>query len=125
MLNSQVSLLYIYIKALFLSATIGFQRVLRVRGVGYRFSVFPTKILIQAGYSHLLSRNLPFFKMFQSLLVSKKSTLLTMKSHDLETIGTFFSRLRNLRKPDIYKGKGIRYQKELIVRKEGKKKRTT
>lgn len=125
LLSSQVSFLYIYIKSLLLSATVGFRSALRVRGVGYRFELRPTKIFIQAGYSHLLSSSLPFFKMFQLLLVNKKATLLAMKSHDLETIGTFFSKLRNLRKPDIYKGKGIRYQNEVTVRKEGKKKRTT
>ena len=125
LVSSKVSLLYVYIKLLLLSTTVGFRSVLRVRGVGYRFESFPTKILIQAGYSHLLSKKLPFFKMFQSVVVNKKATLLTMKSYDLETLGTFFSMLRNLRKPDTYKGKGIRYQKEILVRKEGKKKRTT
>jgi len=125
LLNLKVSLLYVYVRALLLSATVGFRSALRVRGVGYRFGLYPTKIFIQAGYSHLLLKSLPFFNMFQSMLINKKATLLAMKSHDLETIGTFFSMLRNLRKPDVYKGKGIRYQKELMIRKEGKKKRTS
>jgi large subunit ribosomal protein L6 len=55
---------------------------------------------------------------------NKKSTLIQIKTEDLVKLSTFLSGIRNLRKPDVYKGKGIRYRKDLVMKKEGKKKKS-
>jgi len=105
-------------------AMVGFKNALRVRGVGYRFDISPLKIIVHAGYSHILIYQLSRKTLFESLSISRKCTFLRIKSADLPSLSTFLSTIRNLRYPDVYKGKGIRYQKEFIIRKEGKKKKT-
>lgn len=119
--NQSASLLYVYIKQWMVGCTVGFQKALRIRGVGYKFSILPTKLIIQAGYSHLLRVVLPSWR---SIMSNKKSTLIHIKTEDLVKLSTFLSGIRNLRKPDVYKGKGIRYRKDLVMRKEGKKKKS-
>jgi large subunit ribosomal protein L6 len=93
--------------------------------VGYRFDISPLKITIQAGYSHFVFRKIPSTSSLQTLILNKKATLLKIKSSDITMLHTFLSSIRNLRHPDVYKGKGIRYQKDFIFRKEGKKKKTS
>ena len=122
-ISQRTSLLHIYLRHWILGTLIGFQNALRVRGVGYRIDISPLKITIQAGYSHLISRKFPLQVSLQYLRLNKKATLLKMKHFRLPLLQTFLSSIRNLQKPDIYKGKGIRYQKDVISRKEGKKKK--
>lgn len=102
-------------------ALVGFKSFLRVRGVGYKFQFAYKKLSIHVGYSHNLQVKLP---LKQKFLLNKKSTFLRVKSHDLAKLSNFLSFVRNLRQPDVYKGKGIRYRKDPIVLKEGKKKKT-
>jgi large subunit ribosomal protein L6 len=104
---------------------VGFKNALRLRGVGYRFDISPLKVIVHAGYSHTLIHELSHKTFFESLVMNKKFTLLRVKSADLPSLNTFLSTIRNLRSPDVYKGKGIRYQKDFIMRKEGKKKKAT
>lgn len=118
-------MLHIEIKHSIVSSLVGFQNALRVRGVGYRFDISPLKFTLQVGYSHLVSRNFPREKFLQSVIINKKATLLKIKSFNLKFLQTFLSSIRNTRQPDVYKGKGIRYQKDFILRKEGKKKKTS
>jgi ribosomal protein L6P/L9E len=124
-IHQKTSLLHIYMKHWIVGTLVGFQNALRVRGVGYRFDISPLKITIQAGYSHLVFRKIPSISSLQTLILNKKATLLKIKSSDITMLHTFLSSIRNLRHPDVYKGKGIRYQKDFIFRKEGKKKKTS
>jgi len=103
-----------------IGSSVGFKNALRVRGVGYKFSLSSTQLTIQAGYSHILRSKLPDAK---SIMINKKSTLFQLKSDNLVVLNTFLSSIRNLHKPDVYKGKGIRYRKDLVRKKEGKKKK--
>jgi len=119
----RTSLLHIYLKHWILGTLVGFQNALRVRGVGYRIDISPLKVTIQAGYSHLIVCKLPFQVYRQYLTLNKKATLLKIKSSRLTLLQMFLSSIRNMQKPDVYKGKGIRYQKDVISRKEGKKKK--
>jgi len=96
---------------------------LRIRGVGYRFEVSPLKITIQAGYSHLLFQKSSLTTAIRSLIVNKKATQVFFQGTNLMKLNLFLSTIRNLRQPDVYKGKGIRYKKDFIKRKEGKKKK--
>lgn len=119
--NKNLSLAYVQVMHSSIGALVGFKNFLRVRGVGYRFQILADQLIIHVGYSHTLQVKLP---PNQSLTLNKKSTLLRVKSSNLAKLSGFLSFLRNLRKPDVYKGKGIRYKKDPIKLKEGKKKKT-
>lgn len=104
-----------------IGALVGFKNFLRVRGVGYRFQMASKKLIIHVGYSHTLQIKMPLKHNFT---LNKKLTFLRVKNHDLAALSGFLSSVRNLRKPDVYKGKGIRYRVDPIRLKEGKKKKT-
>lgn len=104
-----------------LGALVGFKSFLRVRGVGYRFQILSKKLIISVGYSHNLEVKLPSS---QNYTLNKKSTFLRVKGNNVVVLSNFLSSVRNLRKPDVYKGKGIRYRKDPVKIKEGKKKKT-
>jgi len=97
--------LYIKTKQLFISASVGFKNYLKVRGVGYKFNVSVTQLRIEVGYSHLIHNKIPLLRSF---LVNKKTTFLRSQEANLITLNTFFAATRSLRKPDVYKEKGIR-----------------
>lgn len=119
--NKIWSLNYVKINQSIVGAIVGFKSFLRVRGVGYKFQTISNRMTIQAGYSHLLEVKMPFF---QSFTFNKKSTFLRVKSSSVMSLTNFLSSVRNLRKPDVYKGKGIRYRKDPVLKKEGKKKKS-
>ena len=104
-----------------MGALVGFKNFLRVRGVGYKFQLVSKKLIINVGYSHSLQIKLPLKHKF---FLNKKSTFLRVKSSNLAKLSNFLAFVRNLRQPDVYKGKGIRYRKDPIRLKEGKKKKT-
>ena len=104
-----------------IGSLVGFKNFLRVRGVGYRFQIISKKLIINVGYSHNLQIKLPLKHKF---VLNKKSTFLRVKSNNLAKLSNFLAFVRNLRQPDVYKGKGIRYRKDPIRLKEGKKKKT-
>ena len=95
----------------------GYERGLEIVGVGYRFNVRGNKLVINAGYSHPVEMDIP-----EGITVeAKDNTEIVVKSIDKEKIGEFAAQIRKVRKPEPYKGKGIRYKDEHIRRKEGKK----
>lgn len=102
-------------------ALVGYKNFLRVRGVGYRFQLISKTLIINVGYSHSLQIKLPLKHKF---ILNKKSNFLRVKSSSLAKLSNFLAFVRNLRQPDVYKGKGIRYKKDPIRLKEGKKKKT-
>ncbi len=97
--------------------TNGFQKELEIVGVGYRFALKGNVIVISAGYSHPVELEVP-----TGITVECPSnTELTIKGIDKELVGEFAANVRKVRQPEPYKGKGIRYKDEHIIRKEGKK----
>lgn len=97
--------------------TEGFQKILEIVGVGYRFNVQGKKLVINAGYSHPVEMEIP-----ADLTVEAPSnTELNVKGIDKIKVGEFAANIRKVRMPEPYKGKGIRYKDEYIRRKEGKK----
>ena len=95
----------------------GFKRELEINGVGYRFQVQGNKIVINAGYSNPVEVLVP-----SDLSVSQESnTEITIHGIDKQKVSEFAANVRKVRKPEPYKGKGIRYKGEHIRRKEGKK----
>ena len=97
--------------------TKGYEKGLEIVGVGYRFQVSGKKLTIQAGYSHPVVLEVP-----EGLTVeSPSNTEIVIKGISKEAVGEFAANVRKVRKPEPYKGKGIRYKDEHIRRKEGKK----
>ncbi len=97
--------------------TKGFERGLEIIGVGYRFTLKGNTLVINAGYSHPVEMEIP-----SDLTVEVVSnTEITIKGISKERVGEFAANIRKVRKPEPYKGKGIRYKDEHVRRKEGKK----
>jgi len=93
-----------------------FQIVLELKGVGYRASVQGKEIILNLGYSHPVKIQIP-----DTLSVEVvQNTTINLKSCDKELLGLFAANIRAWRRPEPYKGKGILYKGEQIVRKAGK-----
>ena len=100
-----------------IGVTKGYEKGLEIVGVGYRFNVQGKKLVINAGYSHPVEMEVP-----EGLTVEANgNTEITVKGIDKVKVGEFAANIRKVRKPEPYKGKGIRYKDEHIRRKEGKK----
>lgn len=95
----------------------GFTKKLLIEGVGYRASLKGNTLVVAAGYSHLVEMPIP-----AGLKVECPSqTEINISGIDKQVVGQFAAEVREVRKPEPYKGKGIRYEDEVIRRKEGKK----
>ena len=94
----------------------GFEKGLEIIGVGYRFQVQGNVLTVNAGYSHPVKITVP-----EGLTVeSVSNTEIVVKGINKELVGEFAANIRKVRKPEPYKGKGIRYKGEVVRRKEGK-----
>ncbi len=97
--------------------TTGFEKKLEAVGVGYRFQVKGKQLVVTAGYSHPVNVDVP-----EGITVeSPSNTELFIRGIDKQLVGEFAANVRDIRRPEPYKGKGIRYADEHIRRKEGKK----
>jgi large subunit ribosomal protein L6 len=94
----------------------GYERVLEISGVGYRAQLQGKKLLLSLGYSHQLEFPLPTGI---DAAVDKQTTV-TLKGIDKYLLGETAAKIRAMRKPEPYKGKGVKYAGEHIIRKEGK-----
>ena len=93
-----------------------FQLTLILKGVGYRAAVQGKKIVLNLGYSHPVTIDIP-----KTISVEvAQNTTINIKSCDKELLGLFAANVRSWRRPEPYKGKGILYQGEQIIRKAGK-----
>ena len=98
--------------------TDGFTKVLEINGVGYRAQAQGKKLKLQLGYSHDVDLDVP-----EGLEVkTPDQTTIEISGIDKQAVGQFAAEIREWRKPEPYKGKGIKYRGEYIFRKEGKKK---
>jgi len=96
----------------------GFTRKLEINGVGYRAAVQGSKLVLTLGYSHPVEMEVP-----TGLKVAvENNTNITITGADKQLLGQFASEVRAKRPPEPFKGKGVKYADEYIVRKEGKKK---
>jgi large subunit ribosomal protein L6 len=94
----------------------GFKKVLIIEGVGYKANVSGTTLTLNVGYSNPVNFQLP-----KEVTASVEgNTKIVVECIDKELLGLVASRIRQVRKPEPYKGKGIRYEGEHIVRKVGK-----
>ena len=98
--------------------TAGFTKTLDIKGVGYRAQAQGRKLKLQLGFSHDVDLDVP-----EGLEVkTPDQTTVEVSGIDKQAVGQFAAEIRRWRKPEPYKGKGIKYRGEYIFRKEGKKK---
>ena len=95
--------------------TTGYQKQLEINGVGYRAAVKGKILNLQLGFSHDIDYNLP-----DAIEASVEKNIITLKSHDKQLLGQVAAEIRSFRPPEPYKGKGVKYMEEHIVRKAGK-----
>ena len=105
------------INNMIVGVTNGFEKKLESVGVGYRFQLKGAELVVTAGYSHPVNVKIPA----GITLESPSNTELFVRGIDKQLVGEFAANVRKIRKPEPYKGKGIRYADEHIRRKEGKK----
>jgi large subunit ribosomal protein L6 len=104
------------IKNMILGTTIKFQKKLQMVGVGYRAQVKGKDLILNVGYSHSILLKIP-----ENIDIQvEANTNLTITSTDKAHVGLLTSRIRSIRPPEPYKGKGIKYTEETVLRKAGK-----
>jgi large subunit ribosomal protein L6 len=96
--------------------TNGFEKKLILEGVGFKSAVNGNSLDLALGFSHPVKVEIP-----QGLTVTAEKNLVTVSGIDKELVGQFTAQVRSLKKPEPYKGKGFRYDDEIIRRKQGKK----
>lgn len=103
---------------LVVGVTAGFSQKLEIQGVGYRAAVQGKNLNLQLGFSHDVIYPIPA----GITITAEKPTSLTVSGIDKQLVGQVTAEIRAYRKPEPYKGKGVRYVDEYVRRKEGKKK---
>jgi large subunit ribosomal protein L6 len=96
----------------------GYSKSLEINGVGYRAAVQGKTLQLQLGFSHDVMFPIPA----DVQIKCEKPTSITVSGADKQRVGQIAAEIRSFRKPEPYKGKGIKYADETILRKEGKKK---
>jgi len=94
----------------------GFIKKMIIEGIGFKAQVEGTKLVLNLGLSHPVKKEIP-----EGLKVAVEKNLIIISGTDKEKVGKFSAEVRALKKPEPYKGKGIRYEDEIIRRKTGKK----
>jgi large subunit ribosomal protein L6 len=100
-------------------ASVEFEKLLVIEGLGYKAALSGNKVVLNLGYTHKIDFELPEGV---SLELDKTGQKLTFKSSDKALVGHVCSKIRALRPPEPYKGTGVRYADEVIIRKAGKTK---
>ncbi|MGX7590214.1 50S ribosomal protein L6 [Candidatus Karelsulcia muelleri] len=100
----------------------GFKKELELKGVGYKVALDNDKkvLAFNLGYSHNIVMNFPKDLRVEIKHETNQNPLIILRSYDKQLLGIFAAKIRSLRKPDPYKGKGIRYINEYIIKKAGK-----
>jgi large subunit ribosomal protein L6 len=100
---------------LVVGVTKGFEKKLEVNGVGYKVSVAGKILKLDVGFSHEVDFPIP-----ADLAIAVEKNVITVSGIDKQRVGEIASQIRRIRKPEPYKGKGIKYVEETILRKAGK-----
>jgi len=96
--------------------TNGFEKKLSIEGIGYKAELKGEKLVLALGFSHPVEVAIP-----KGISVKVEKNLLTVSGVDNDQVGRFSAFVRSLKKPEPYKGKGIRYENEVVKIKQGKK----
>jgi len=98
-----------------IGTTLKFEKRLQMIGVGYRAQVKENELVLNVGYSHPISIKIP-----EDIEIKIENTNLIITGNNKEKIGILAAKIRGTRPPEPYKGKGIRYLDEILIRKAGK-----
>ena len=93
-----------------------FKKVLILNGVGYKVELKGDELVFAVGFSHPVVKKIP-----QGITVTVVKTTITVEGSDKQQVGQFAAEVREIKKPEPYLGKGIKYEDEVIRRKQGKK----
>ncbi len=104
------------ISGMIIGVSAGFTKKLLIKGVGYKAMVAGEELEVHAGYSHPHKLQIPA----DIKLELPKATEIIVSGNDKQSVGEFSAKIRKIRKPNVYSGKGIMYDNEVIRRKEGK-----
>jgi large subunit ribosomal protein L6 len=105
-----------HLKNMLSGVTKKFEKKLILEGVGYKSDVKGKNLVLALGFSHPVDVAIP-----EGLTVTAEKNLITIQGVDKELVGQYAAKVRDLKKPEPYKGKGFRYETEVIRRKQGKK----
>ncbi|MEI6296806.1 MAG: 50S ribosomal protein L6 [bacterium] len=105
-----------HIKNMLEGVTKGFKKVLIIEGIGFKAQVAGEKITFNLGFSHPVEKMIP-----KGLKVVMEKNVMTISGFDKELVGQFAEKVTSLKKPEPYKGKGIKYEGQVIKIKQGKK----
>lgn len=105
-----------HLRNMITGVTEGFTKVLEIEGVGYRAEVKGNELVLNMGFSHPVPLEVP-----AGITAEVQKNVITLAGFDKDLLGQFAANVRKVKKPEPYKGKGIRYQGEFIIRKQGKK----
>jgi len=101
-----------------IGTNVGYEKTLELVGVGFRAALKEKQLNLQLGFSHDINLDIP-----EGIKISvEKQTIVKVSGFDKQHVGMVVSKIKSLRRPDPYKGKGIREKGQYILRKEGKKK---
>ncbi|HEY0298532.1 MAG TPA: 50S ribosomal protein L6 [Arachidicoccus sp.] len=98
----------------------GFKKELELVGVGYKAANQGNVLDLALGYSHNIIVDIPQELKVTTLTEKGKNPMITLESHDKQLLGQVAAKIRSLRKPEPYKGKGVKYSDEIVRRKAGK-----
>jgi len=115
-LNSLWGTVSSHVNNMILGVNKAYEKKLIVEGIGFKTDVVGTNIVFKLGFSHPITVAIP-----KDLKVSSEKNVITISGINKEFVGQYVAEIRDLKKPEPYKGKGIRYFDEVIKRKEGKK----
>ena len=108
------------INNMIVGTTTGFTKKLELVGVGYRASHNGQRLELALGFSHGIVLELPKEVVLETLTEKGKNPIITLSSYDNQLLGMVAAKIRSFRKPEPYKGKGVRFVGEIIRRKAGK-----
>ena len=115
--KAMLGTVYANVKNEIIGNTKGFEKKLELVGTGYKANVSGKTLVLALGYSHDIN-----FKIPEGIVIKVEKNLVTVTGTSKQLVGQVAAEIKSFRKPEPYKGKGVRYEGEKIYRKEGKKK---
>jgi len=115
--KAMLGTVYANVKNEIIGNTKGFEKKLELIGTGYKANVSSKTLILSLGYSHDIN-----FKIPEGISIKVEKNLVTVTGTSKQLVGQVAAEIKSFRKPEPYKGKGVRYEGEKIYRKEGKKK---
>ena len=106
------------INSALIGVSVGHEKILELNGVGFRASLKGNVLSLQLGFSHDVNFDIPD----TIKILVEKQTIIKIMGFDKQQVGMIASKIKSIRPPEPYKGKGIKEKGQYILRKEGKKK---